>query len=99
MLQKGIGKTMQEGKATTVSGILGVVFGARALLTSFIPFVNNGSALIGLVGAILGCIAIYSTRKNGKKSGRALAIVGLVLSVLSVVIVLALQASWAAALS
>lgn len=90
---------MSEGKSTTVSGILSVVLGALALLTSFIPIVNNLSAIFGFVGAILGCVAVYSTRKDGKKSGRALAVVGLVLSVLSVAIVLALQASWAAALS
>ncbi len=39
------------------------------------------------------------TRANGKKLGRALAVVGLVISVVSVAIVLALQAQWAAMLS
>ena len=81
-----------QQKSITVNGILSVVFGALALLTSFIPIINNGSA-------ILGCIAVYATRANGKKSGRAVAIVGLVLSVVSVVIVLALQSAWSAALS
>ena len=32
-----------ESKPVTVSGILGVVFGGIALLTSFIPIVNNAS--------------------------------------------------------
>ena len=88
-----------ESKPVTVSGILGVVFGGIALLTSFIPIVNNASAIFGLVGAILGIVALVSTRAAGKKSGRALAVVGFVISVLSVAIVLALQAQWSAALS
>lgn len=88
-----------ENKPVTASGILGVVFGGIALLTSFIPIVNNASAIFGLVGAILGIVALASTRKTGKKSGRALAVVGLVISILSVAIVLALQAQWSAALS
>ena len=88
-----------QQKSITVNGILSVVFGALALLTSFIPIINNGSAVLGFVGAVLGCIAVYTTRANGKKSGRAVAIVGLVLSVVSVVIVLALQSAWSAALS
>lgn len=88
-----------QQKSITVNGILSVVFGALALLTSFIPIINNGSAVLGFVGAVLGCIAVYTMRANGKKSGRAVAIVGLVLSVVSVVIVLALQSAWSAALS
>lgn len=89
----------QGEKSITVSGILSVVFGGIALLTSFIPIINNGSAVMGFVGAILGIVAVFATRSNGKKSGRALAIVGLVISVISIVIVLALQSTWAAALS
>ena len=81
-----------QQKPVTVSGIVSTVFGGIALLTSFIPIINN-------VGAVLGIIAVMGTRANGKKSGRALAVVGLVISVVSVAIVLALQAQWAAMLS
>lgn len=89
----------QGEKSITVSGILSVVFGGIALLTSFVPIINNGSAVMGLVGLILGIVAVIATRANGKKSGRVLAVVGLVISVASIVIVLALQSAWAAALS
>ena len=60
---------------------------------------NRGITICGVVGLILGIIAVMGTRANGKKSGRALAVVGLVISVVSVAIVLALQAQWAAMLS
>ena len=86
-----------QQKPVTVSGIVSTVFGGIALLTSFIPIINNASAIFGFVGAILGIIAVMGTRANGKKSGRA--VVGLVISVVSVAIVLALQAQWAAMLS
>ena len=88
-----------QQKPVTVSGIVSTVFGGIALLTSFIPIINNASAIFGFVGAVLGIIAVMGPRANGKQSGRALAVVGLVISVVSVAIVLALQAQWAAMLS
>ncbi|MDO4437325.1 MAG: hypothetical protein Q4B77_05175 [Coriobacteriaceae bacterium] len=86
-------------KPITVCGIVGVVFGGIALLTSFIPIINNAAALFGLAGAVLGAVALHSTRVAGKKSGRALAVIALIVSVVSVAIVLTLQAQWSAALS
>lgn len=88
-----------QSKPMSASGIIGLVFGGIALLTSFIPIINNASAIFGLVGAVLGVCSLVSTRKGGKKSGRTLAVVALVISVLSVAIVLALQAQWSAMLS
>ena len=88
-----------QSKPMSASGIIGLVSGGIALLTSFIPIINNASAIFGLVGAVLGVCSLVSTRKGGKKSGRTLAVVALVISVLSVAIVLALQAQWSAMLS
>lgn len=88
-----------DRKPVTACGILAVVFGGIALLTSFIPIINNGSFLFGLVGLVLGAVALAATRATGRKSGRALAVVGFVLSIVSMAIVLWLQASWAAMLS
>lgn len=75
---------------TTVCGILGVVFGALALLLSFIPIINNFAAILGFIGVILAVIAIIGTFR-GKKHGKALSVVAAVLSVLSIVITLAMQ--------
>ena len=74
----------------TVTGVVGVVFGALGLVLSFIPIVNNLAAILGLVGAVLGVIAIVGTFR-GKKHGKALAIVAVVLSVLAIIITLAMQ--------
>ncbi|MBW3095225.1 DUF5067 domain-containing protein [Bifidobacterium sp. 64T4] len=76
----------------TVTGVVGVVFGALGLVLSFIPIINNLAAILGLVGAVLGIIAIVGTFR-GKKHGKALAIVAVVLSVLAIVITLAMQSA------
>ena len=76
----------------TVTGVVGVVFGALGLVLSFIPIVNNLAAILGLVGAVLGVIAIVGTFR-GKKHGKALAIVAVVLSVLAIIITLAMQSA------
>ena len=89
----------QAAKSISVCGILSAVFGGIALLTSFVPIINNASAIFGLVGAVLGIVGLVSTRSTGRKSGRAVAVVGTLISGLSVVIVLMLQAQWAAALA
>lgn len=86
-------------KPVTVSGILSVVFGGIALLTSFIPIINNASAILGLVGLVLGVVALRATGPKGKKSGKPLAVTGCIISIISVAIVLYLQAQWSAMLS
>lgn len=59
---------------------------------SFIPIINNLAAIFGLVGAIFGLVAIVATFR-GTRHGKVMAIVATVLSVLSIVITLAMQAS------
>ncbi|RYQ12504.1 hypothetical protein PG2093B_0080 [Bifidobacterium pseudolongum subsp. globosum] len=81
----------------SVCGIIGLVLGVLAIVLSFIPIINNAAAVLGCVGAILGIIAIVGTFR-GKKSGKAIAIVGTVLSVLAVVITLSMQASFSKAI-
>lgn len=85
-------------KPLSVLGIIGLVLGVLALLLSFIPIVNNGSVILGIIGAILALIAVFGTRKNSKHRGMGISVAGLVASVLAVIIALALQASWGAAL-
>lgn len=79
-------------KSTSVCAIIATVFGALAFVTSFIPIINNGSFILGLIGVVLGIIAMVGTLR-GKKEGKAIAIIGTVLSVLAIVITLVMQSA------
>lgn len=77
--------------------IAGMVVGIVALLTSFIPIVNNASfflALLGLVFAVVGLVAAV----RGTRGGKGFAIAGIAVSVVAAVVVLATQALYGAAL-
>jgi len=41
-----------------VLGIIALVFGSIALITSWMPFINNASAILAIVGFIVGIIAL-----------------------------------------
>ncbi len=72
-----------------------MVLGIVALITSIIPFINNFSfllAVIGIVFALVGLVAASRERRRGK----ALAIAGLVTCVVSVVVVIASQSMYGA---
>lgn len=73
-----------------VLGILGIIFGGIALLLSWVPIINNIAFFFGIVGAILGIIALIVNRKNKK----TLAIIGTVLSIVSIIIVLVTQSAY-----
>ena len=50
-----------------VLGILATIFGAIALLGSWIPFINYPSLFIGIVAFILGIIGLIVNLKKRKK--------------------------------
>ena len=77
-----------------VLGILSIVFGAIALVGSWVPFLNNGSFIVGLFALVLGVIALIVNRKNKK----VLALIGTLLALASLVIVLATQSIYSNAL-
>ena len=77
-----------------VLGILAIVFGGIAIVGSWVPFLNNGSFIVGLFALVLGVIALIVNRKNKK----VLAIVGTCLSIASIIIVLATQSMYSSAL-
>ncbi len=81
--------------STSGMAIAGLVLGIVAIVTSFLPIINNISFFIGTLGAIFAIIGIVGTGK-GKKRGRGLAIAGFVVGILSIVIVLASQAFYSA---
>ena len=87
----------EKGQSQSVLAIVGLVLAIIALLVSFVPIVNNGAFVLGLVGAVFAIVGIVQTGK-GKRRGRGLAVAGLVIAVLSVVIVLVTQSMYSAAI-
>lgn len=86
-----------QHKSTTAMGITSLVLGILAIVSSWMPIVNNFSALLALFGAIFGVIGIVGVVR-GKKSGKAIAIAGIVLNVVAVVVVLATQSMYSVAI-
>lgn len=77
-----------------VLGILAIIFGAMALIGSWMPIINNFSFVLAILALIFGLIGFAINRKRPK----TLAIIGTVLSVVSIAIVLATQAMYAKSL-
>ena len=89
----------QPVKSTSGLGIAALVLGILAILSSWIPIINNLAGLLALVGVILGAIAIYKTRPSGKSTGRGIAIAGTILSAVALIIVIATQIFYVKALT
>ncbi|MBQ9020756.1 MAG: DUF5067 domain-containing protein [Eggerthellaceae bacterium] len=87
----------QVARSTSGMGIASLVLGILAILTSFLPIINNGSFFLAILGLIFAVVGIIATGK-GKKGGRGIVIAGLVLNILSIVIVLATQSMYGAAI-
>ena len=77
-----------------VLGILAIIFGALALLGSWMPIINNFSFILAILDLIFGLIGFAVNRKRPK----TLAIIGTVLAVVSIAIVLVTQAMYAKSL-
>lgn len=77
--------------------IAGFVLGIIALLTSFLPIINNFSFFLAILGMIFGIVGMVGISK-GKKSGKGLAIAAIVICVVSGVVVLGTQSMYSAAL-
>lgn len=60
--------------------IAGFVLGIIALLTSFLPIINNFSFFLAILGMIFGIVGMVGISK-GKKSGKGLAIAAIVICV------------------
>ena len=72
---------------TSGLAIAGLVLGIIAATTSFLPIINNGSFFLAIIGFALAFAGFL-----GKRGGKGIAVAGMVLSIVSVVIVLASQA-------
>lgn len=77
-----------------VLGILAIIFGALALIGSWMPIINNFSFILAILALIFGLIGFLVNRKRQK----TLAIIGTVLSIVSIAIVLGTQAMYAKSL-
>ena len=74
-----------------VLGILATIFGAIALLGSWIPFINYLSFFIAIVAFILGIIGLIVNLKKQK----TMAIIGTALSIASIVLFFTTQILYA----
>ncbi len=72
-------------RPSSTMAVVALVLGILALLGSWIPFVNIVSLLMGIVGAIVGFMAL-SRIKKGTASGRGLALGGVITSILAILI-------------
>lgn len=77
--------------------IAALVLGIVALVTSFLPIINNISFFMALIGLILAIVGILGIRK-GKNSGMGMAIAGLVICIVAGAVVLGTQAMYGAAI-
>ncbi len=99
MFWRGDFRMAEENKTAGTSGmaIAGLVVGILALVSSWVPIINNFSFVLALIGAILAIVGVVSTVR-GKKAGRGLAIAALVVNVVAIVVVLATQSAYSNAI-
>lgn len=86
-----------EAKGKSAAAIVGLVLGIIALVTSFVPIVNNFSFILALIGVVFAVVGLVGTLR-GKKGGKGLAIASTIVNVLALVIVLATQSMYSAAI-
>ena len=84
-------------KSKSVAAIVGLVLGILALLTSFLPFINNFSFFIAAIGFIFALVGTIGTLR-GKRSGKVLAIVALIINIAAIAIVLVTQSAYSKAI-
>lgn len=83
-------KDLKERKSGLATAAL--VLGIIGICLSFIPVLNNASFFLGIFAVIFAIVCLVKKASKGK------AIAGLILGILSVVITLSLQSSWAESL-
>ena len=76
--------------APSAMAIVGLVLGIVALATSWMPIFNNGSFFLALLGALFAIVGLVSTLRR-TRSGKGLAIAGLIICIIACAAVLAAQ--------
>lgn len=90
-------ETKAQKKPISVCSIIGIVLAIVALISSPMPIINNASFFLGLIAVVLGLIGLVGALR-GKKGGKVVSFVGIVLAVVSCAVVLATQSMYGAAL-
>lgn len=98
--QQPVMQQVPPTQALPTSGlaIAGMVLGIIALLTVFIPIINFGSPVLAIIGLALSIVGFVGI-KNGKKSGKGIAIAGIALCAIVTVMALLVSAACSAAVS
>jgi hypothetical protein len=78
------------GVKRSISTVTALIIAIISLLLSPVPIVNNFAFVLAVIALIFGFIGLRATKK-GKKKGRKMAIISLILAVLACAIVLASQ--------
>lgn len=86
-----------QAKSTLGMAIAGLVLGILAVVSSWVPIINNLSFVIGLIGLVLAIVGVVGTVR-GKKSGKGLAIAAVVVNVVALAVVLATQSAYSNAI-
>ena len=86
-----------ERASTSAAAITGLVLGILALATSALPIINNFSFVLAVPGLAFAVIGVVATVRR-KKSGKGIAIAAATLNVIAVVVVLATQSMYSAAI-
>lgn len=87
----------QVRPSTSGTAIAGLVLGIVALISSWIPIVNNFSFIIGAIGLVLAVVGVVGTVR-GKRAGKGLAIAALAINIVACAVVLATQSAMSAAI-
>jgi len=82
-------RSMESTKISAMA-IIGLVLGIIGLFLSAVPIINNFAFLLGILGLLFGIVAAVKIKKK-KNTGMGIAITAIILSLLSLVIVLASQ--------
>lgn len=87
--------THQPGpvKATNGLATAGFVLGLLGFLGSFIPVLNIGGIVLGVVGAILAAVGLAKAKRSG--AGKGLAMAGLILGLLALIIGIVVNVAFA----
>lgn len=86
----------KQGSKSAVT-IISLIVGVIALATSFMPFINNASFFLALVGLVLALVGLIGAIRH-RHAGKGMAIVSLVINVLAIIFVLATQSAYSSAL-
>lgn len=88
---------VQQVKGRSVAAIVALVLGIVAIVMSWMPFINNIAFFIGVIGLIVAIVGVIGVLR-GKKTGKALAIVALVVNIAAIAIVFGTQSMYSAAI-